>query len=232
MMKDFTQLLGEQKMNIKKILFYLLAGILGGCSPVMSLHPLHTDKDVVFEKKLLGTWTGEPNDPNSAWNFSRPDESKKSCNLLTSDEDGNKGSFEVNLLKLNNRLFLDVYPDKLPCEGQDEDEMAWPFNTLFLMPVHTFVMVDSIEPKLTIRLTDNDELKKLLKEDPNAVSHEIVDGKPVLTASTKQLQAFVLKYADDDRLFTNPITLERKKITDPNDAKPAKKAAKPETKSE
>ncbi|MHC4572585.1 MAG: hypothetical protein ACYS76_00390 [Planctomycetota bacterium] len=27
-------------MKTKKLLFYLLAGILGGCVPVMSLHPL------------------------------------------------------------------------------------------------------------------------------------------------------------------------------------------------
>ena len=41
-------------MKTKKFLFYLLAVFLGGC--VLSLHPLYTEKDLIFEEKLLGTW--------------------------------------------------------------------------------------------------------------------------------------------------------------------------------
>ncbi len=48
-------------MNAKKFFFYLLAVLLGSCVPVMSLHPLFNEKDVVFDEKLLGTWVEEPN---------------------------------------------------------------------------------------------------------------------------------------------------------------------------
>ena len=58
---------------------------------------------------------------------------------------------------------------------------------------------------------DDEDMEKLLKRDPNAVKHEIVDERLILTASTKELQAFVLKYADDSRVFTNEIVLSRKK---------------------
>ncbi len=34
-------------MRIKKLLFYLLAALLGGCVPVMSLHSLYTEEDEV-----------------------------------------------------------------------------------------------------------------------------------------------------------------------------------------
>jgi hypothetical protein len=68
-----------------------------------------------------------------------------------------------------------------------------------------------------MRLTDDEEMETLLKEDPNAVKHEIVEGKPVLTASTKELQAFVLKYADDERLFSEETVLSRKKPEEPAD---------------
>jgi hypothetical protein len=37
-------------MKTKKVLFYVLAGILAGCVPVMSLHPLYTEQDTVFEE--------------------------------------------------------------------------------------------------------------------------------------------------------------------------------------
>ena len=47
-------------MKIKKPFLCLLAVLLGGCVP--SLHPLYTEKEIVFEEKLLGVWTqSEPN---------------------------------------------------------------------------------------------------------------------------------------------------------------------------
>jgi len=63
---------------------------------------------------------------------------------------------------------------------------------------------------LKIRLTDDDNLKKLLKADPNAVKYELVDDNPVLTTSTQQLQAFVLKFADSNQFFSDEHTLIRK----------------------
>jgi hypothetical protein len=68
-------------------------------------------------------------------------------------------------------------------------------------------------------------MEKLLKEDPNAVKHESVKDGFVLTASTKELQAFVLKYADDSRLFTEEIVLRRKQTktsSEPSDISPEK----------
>jgi hypothetical protein len=74
-----------------------------------------------------------------------------------------------------------------------------------------------------MRLTDDEKMDKLFEQDPNAVEHTSVDNKPVLTATTKELQAFVLKYADDKRLFTDETVLIRKepKVNiEPNDVNP------------
>jgi hypothetical protein len=46
--------------------------------------------------------------------------------------------------------------------------------------------------------------------EPNAVRHEMVEDRPVLTASTSELRAFVTKYAGDERLFPSEVTLTRK----------------------
>ena len=204
----------------RKLLFYLLAAILGGCVPVMSLHPLYTEKDVIFEEKLLGTWVDDPNGPEAIWEFRRPEEAEKEYKLIVTDEEGKKGSFAVHLVKLTGRLFLDVYPANFPggdIDLQEEDPNTLPYNSFFFVPTHTFIKIDSIGPELKMRLTDDEEMETLLKEDPNAVKHEIVEGKPVLTASTKELQAFVLKYADDERLFSEETVLSRKKIKEPTD---------------
>lgn len=222
-------------MKTKKPLFYLLAGVLVGCVPVMSLHPLYNKQDVVFEEKLLGKWVDDANE--TTWEFKRlkgesegiyqfdnPEEPEKAYELVfCNNEDYTRGLFFVHLVKLDNEHFLNVYPRQFPCAKPDPNN-TYPYNIFFLVPVHTFIKVDSIEPQLRMWLTDDGDMKKLLKEDPNAVKHEFVEDRLILTASTKELQAFVLKYADDNRVFSEEIVLTRKKaktsnksdMTDPN----------------
>ena len=207
-------------MKIKKVLFYLLAGILGGCGPVMSLHPLYTEKDLTFDEKLLGAWQDE--DGETKWEFSRSDKSPKAYRLTFADKEQHKGLFDVHLVKLKEKLFLDVYPAEPPCDFTDPNKTDWPYNAFFLIPVHTFVRVDSIEPKLKFRLTDNEVTERLLKNDPNAVKSESLENGIVLTSSTEELQKFVLKYADNEEFFSNEILLVRKEAPDPN--QPGKKA--------
>ncbi|MBA7686118.1 hypothetical protein ES703_94557 [subsurface metagenome] len=199
-------------MKTKKFLFYVLAALLGGCIPVMSLHPLFTEETLVFEEKLLGTWV---DDSNNIWEFKDPNEQEKIYKLIFIDDEGKKGSFDARLTKLENKLFLDVYPSEPPWDEEDPNKVEWPFNTLFFMPVHTFIKINGIEPELKLQLTDDDELKKLLKEDPNVVKHELVEDRIILTASTKELQAFVVKYADDSRVFTAEVVLARKETKSP-----------------
>jgi hypothetical protein len=188
----------------------MLAVILGGCVPVISLHPLYTEKDIVVDKKLCGTWVDDANSPKTIWEFKCIDEPKNAYKLIFSDEEGMKGSFVAHLVKLQNRLFLDIFPSELPWEPEDPNKMDWPYNSLFLIPAHTFVKIDSIEPQLKLRLTLESKMEELLKENPSAVEHTSVGDRPVLTASTKELQAFVLKYADDERAFTDQVILSRK----------------------
>ncbi len=195
----------------KKALFYLLAALLGGCVPVMSLHPLYTEKDVVFEERLLGRWVDDPNSPETTWQFNRIDEPNNAYNLVFSDEEGKKGSFVAHLVRLRNRLFLDVYPSEPPREMEDPNKLELPYNSLFLIPAHTFIKIDFNGPKLKMWLTNDEDMKKFLKEEPNAVKHTFIEDKLILTASTKELQSFVLKYAEDKRVFKGKIVMNHKK---------------------
>jgi hypothetical protein len=210
-------------MRTKKFLFYLLAGLLGSCVPVISLHSLFTEENIVFDEKLLGTWVDDPTSPKGTWEFKRvadsaqkdwelppPKKPEKAYKLLLSNEEGAKGSFFAHLVRLEGRLFLDVFPSQLPC-AQLDPKQDWVFNTAFLIPGHSFAVIDSIEPQLKIRWTNEDEMEKFLKEQPNALKHELVEDKIVLTASTDELQKFVLKYADDKRIFPAEAVLTRKK---------------------
>jgi hypothetical protein len=201
-------------VKTKKLAFYLLAGILGGCIPVMSLHPLYTKekKELVFENKLLGTWV---DDSNNIWDFKQADANEKAYKFIFTDKEGKKGSFLAHLVNLGKRLFLDVFPNQMPWDEKDPNKTLWPYNTLFLMPIHTFIKVNAIESQLKLQLTDDDELKKLLKDDPNAIENILIEDRLLLTASTTELQKFVLKHADDSRLFTEESVLTRKKTKEP-----------------
>jgi hypothetical protein len=164
---------------------------------------------------LVGTWVDDPDSPKTTWEFSHAGTEEKAYKLVYSDSEGKKGSFVAHLVKLENRLFLDVFPDQFPSEQQDWEKMEWGYNYFFFESAHTFIKIDYIEPKLKMRRMVEDDMKELLKEDPNVIKHELVEDKIILTASTKELQTFVLKYAYDIRVFPAKVVLSRKKTKNP-----------------
>jgi hypothetical protein len=221
-------------MKTRKLLFYLLAAILGGCIPVISLHPLFTEEALVFEEKLLGTWVDDPNCPETTWEFKHAVDSseedwdlpseirEKAYILIFTNDKGKKGSFFAGLSTSFKRFFLNVFPNQFPCAQQDPNQ-DWELNSFFFIGGHSFVIIDSIEPELKMRWITNDAMKELLEENPNAVKHELVEDRVILTASTRELQAFVLKYADDSKVFSAEVALSRRKPKEhpePNDIDP------------
>jgi len=56
-----------------------------------------------------------------------------------------------------------------------------------------------------------EQMKEVLKKHPDAIAHRVVfDGNIVLTASTADLQKFVVEHVNDEEFFGGPIELKRK----------------------
>ncbi len=187
-------------MNIKKILT-VIAGlsVIVGCVP--SLHPLYTDKDLVFDKALIGTW--QDDDKESTWTFSQSGD--KEYNLVYT-EDGKKGEFTVHLLKLKDRMFIDFYPA--------EQEELNGFYASHFVPAHSFMLVKQIEPVLQMACLNPNKLKDIIQKDPKAVKHEKLgsgDDKDIFTAPTDELQAFIMKNIDTPEFFADPSSLKKVK---------------------
>jgi hypothetical protein len=210
-------------MKARKVMFYCLAGLVAGCVPIVSLNPLFTKGDIVFDEKLLGAWAEEGGDAGTSWEFARfedssaeglPEdlrsESKRLYRLNLTDKDGHKGVLAACLVKLGDRRFLDVFPDQFPSGESDPEKTKLMYNAFLFLPAHSFIRVDTVGDQLKIRFTDDDEFKKLVEAEPKAVTYVAAQERPILTASTKELQAFVTKYADDTRLFAHEMTLVRK----------------------
>jgi len=205
-------------MKKHKLSIYLTLSFLMGCVPVLSLHPLYTQENIQFKEELVGIWADDSND--TTWEFKPSEELETGYELIFIGEDEHKGIFQTHLVALEDRYFLDVYPKHLP-SGQTEDPnvVPWMYNAFFILPAHSFLKVEFTGTEtMKVWLTMEDELEKLLDEVPDAIRYEVIEepeSKIVLTAPTKELQEFVLKYADDERLFATEITLHRKE-----DAKP------------
>lgn len=197
-------------MKAKKLLFYVIAGVLCGCVP--SLHCLFTDKDLVFEEKLVGIWAEDNSE--ETWEFNRySDEADKRYKLTYTDSDSQSGEFVAKLGKLDEMMFLDLYPG-------DADINANDFYKHHLLGVHTFMKIEQIEPTLQMRMMNTDKMKEMLEAGPNLIKHEILeerDSQILLTASTKELQRFMVEHAKDEGLFDEPSDMRRLELKEPSD---------------
>lgn len=192
-------------MNIKKMLVVVSAVcFIVGCIP--SLHPLYTEDDLIFEKSLLGTWVDE--NPENTWTFSQSGE--KEYKLIYT-EDGKPGEFTVHLLKLKDKMFIDLYPSESELKKDNG------FYKAHLLPVHSFMLVKQIEPTLQMAILNPDKLKEIIKKDPKAVKHEKLgkdDDSDIFTAPPKELQDFIMKNIDTPDFFCQPGNLKKAIKTD------------------
>jgi len=201
-------------MNGKKNLLLIFGVLLAGCVP--SLHPLYTPKEVVYDPKLIGIWADSNSSDSGTWEFRAAE--PNSYTMIYTDKDKKVGTFGVHLVKIDEMLFLDLFPTdpNLPQNG---------FYQLHLLPVHTFMKVDQIEPALKLRFMDVDKFTKRLEKNPALLKHEVLkdgEAKIVLTASTKELQEFMRKHAKDEGVFGEASDMKRmlpqdgNKLDDPN----------------
>ena len=192
-----------KKSNV--IAVVVAAALLAACIP--SVHPYYTEKDVVFEPKLLGEWqekdkTEEP----QIWNFEKGKD--QAYDLTVSEKEGKRGQFEAHLFKLKQDYFLDIVATEIGTNVAD-------LITASLIPGHLLLRIWQIEPELKLAMIEIDWLEKYLKEHPRALAHHRENDRIVLTAETAALQSFVLKHLGEDELFAKGGELIRKGKKEP-----------------
>ena len=186
---------------MRSLLFPLLVGaalLAAGCIP--SLQPLYTDKTTTFDPALVGVWQQE--NAESTWAFTPKETNLYS--LTYTDKQGRPGQFEVRLVKLGNRYFLDLFPE-------DPQQVENAYYKFHLLRVHTFLKMSMDGSALELAGIDPNWLKRQLDADPRVVPHATVNDMIVLTASPEQLQRFVRLHADDKDAFGAVIHLARMK---------------------
>jgi hypothetical protein len=169
------------------------AALFVACVP--SVNPFYTDKDVVTDPRLAGTWVETGKKERAViWDFAPA--TNNACAVALRDDDGKSGKFEGHLFKLGKEMFLDV----TPTECKFDDKQAG-FANIAMLPGHLLFRVKLADAKFSMAVCNPDWIKKFLEKNPAAIAHRVVDGSVILTAETAALQKFVVQHLGKDELF-------------------------------
>jgi hypothetical protein len=157
------------------ILLLAVAGIVG-CG-VGSVAPVVTDNDIVDDSRLVGTWKG---DKESAVFTST---GRGTFDLLYTDEAGKIGQFHARLGQLGSHRVVDIQPREASPETSDI------YKNLSLR-AHGLLVLDSLTDAVQFRLLEPDSIKALLKRNPQAVAHTLVEEGVLVTASSSETRRF------------------------------------------
>lgn len=183
------------------LLFALLVLMMTSCL-VRSLHPFYFASDVVYIPSLTGTWTDQE---GGSWIIS-PLEVKRAGLHQTDyriehcDKDGARSLLNGTLFRLGDSLYLDFLPMMSKLDLSD-------LVSYHLTPTHSLAKVGLINNSVvTIKWFNEMWLSRLFEENRIRISHEKVtsdddDDRIILTAPTRELQQFILKYGNDPKAF-------------------------------
>lgn len=182
------------------VLLAAIALLLASCIP--SINPFYTDKDVVFDQRLIGTWQEkDKSDDPQIWKFE--EDKDKAYKLAVTEKEGKQAEFQAHLFKLKQNYFLDIIATEIGTNVADLAKAS-------IISGHLLLRVSQLEPELKFAMIDVDWLDEHLKEHPKALAHHRDDDRIFLTAETADLQSFVLKHLGEDELFGKPGEMVRK----------------------
>jgi len=216
----------EKLSSMKKVsiilAFSFLVIFLSSC--LRTLHPIFTSKDIVYEPKLIGSWkTGnlEKNRFATISNLSTdnsielPDKissiKQKGYLVTYQDEDGKATEQYIAFLaRIGKHLYFDYFPaDKKDSKTIDE------FFTSHFIKMHTSYRVDiSKDGSFELSQLDESYVTKLINEKKIRISHENANGIIVITASTDELQQYIIKYGDEPGAYRSEKAVFTKTIHD------------------
>jgi len=176
-----------------------------GCLP-QSLHPLYNDSDLSYDPGLEGSWLSGEGD---TWQFSQLSDWQYS--LMHAEANAGTASFVCQLVELGGSRFLDLTPL--------ERDLGNTLKSFSYVPVHTFWKIVRVDDSLRFDALDTDKLTNYLAAHPDELKFEWqgseVNRLPLITASTEDLRAFLLRHMAEADFFLDPIELTREAAAPP-----------------
>jgi len=198
-----------KKIILSTILFSVILCLVG-C--LTTLHPIFTGKDLVTDPRLIGDW--EKVTDKTKVIYRRPKaneinnlsatlqaEAGKIYMLDETDEQGNvKSTSYAFMVKLGKYYYMDHYP-----AGERERKSADHFFAAHYTPMHAIFRIQfKNDQSFDIQRLDGGYLEKLIKNKQIRIKHEVMeDGGIFITASTEELQQYLIKYSDVPEAYSS-----------------------------
>ncbi len=183
-----------------------LAGVAAaGCDDsgnpfVVSLQPFYTKVDLEADPGLTGTWRDKEGDVS----FSFEAGTEKEYALVVKETDGERetsSKFEAHLMHLGGSWFIDL----LPKNNGGEDE----FYRVHFVRGHSIARVELGQDSMQMAFLSASWLRARIEEKSIDTPHEKADETLLLTGTTEEVQELAYIYANDEKAFADPLSLER-----------------------
>ncbi|HCT31233.1 MAG TPA: hypothetical protein DIW31_11015 [Bacteroidales bacterium] len=222
-------------MKTRIIVAVLLATIFISSCTVLSFYPLYTEKELIRDDRIVGTWESYNNKDVFPTAMSKTQVDTMIWEISFQKEIWKKkinNPFDRGSEQIPNRFTytLRIYDKAAPANDAEfhlhivklDDKLfidlfpeEWQKNNtilaVHLIGVHTFAKLE-IGKTLEINWFDSDLLQKLLDENKIRIKHENNGVYNLLTAKPEELQKFVIKYANEGKAFDESMkyTLNKK----------------------
>ncbi|MGB8192836.1 MAG: hypothetical protein WCF67_12990 [Chitinophagaceae bacterium] len=186
--------------------FAAIALLLGLSSCLSTVHPIFTEKDLVFDPKLIGKWRYESKSFNGFVEITQTKQQdftdyptlgklagKTYMLRYKNTEGGIDAAYYGFMVKLGNKYYIDQYPAETPATMNYD-----PFYKGHYLKMHTcYLLSFKKDNSFELKQFDETYLKKLINDKKIRVRHETrEDGSLIVTASTEELQQYIMKYSD------------------------------------
>jgi len=199
--------------------FALLLIFLSSC--LTTLHPIFTEKDLAYDPTLIGTWNTEnegkegkviinnlatENSVDLPGNISAI--KQQGYFIIYQDKNGKvTDQYIAFLSRIGKHLYFDYFP-----ADKKEDRKLDEFFGVHFVRMHTSFRVEILKDgSFELSQLDGSYVKSLIDEKKIRISHETdADDNTVITASTKELQQYLLKYGDEPSAYRSEKTTFKK----------------------
>ena len=199
--------------------FALLLIFLTGC--LTTLHPIFTENDLAYDPNLIGVWNTENEGKKGKVmisNLATENSLELPGNIssikqhgyfiIYQDENGKTSEQYIAFLaRIGKHLYFDYYP-----ADKKEDRKLDEFFGVHFVRMHTSYRVEILKDGgFELSQLDGSYVKNLIDEKKIRISHETdADDNTVITAPTKELQQYLLKYGDEPSAYRSEKTIFKK----------------------
>ncbi len=171
----------------------MLALMLGGC--VRSVAPVVKESQAVTDDSIVGRWISNEGKDKQTIIEVLPAGENKMYRVAYTDHDSKSAQFQGCLGKVGELLIFDYTPEMAEINKKIDD-----YPRAMLLPLHSFLIVEKTDRDVSLSALSYDWFKDFIKAHPN----DLRTQDEVITATTDELQAFILKHYKDKGFLSEP----------------------------